>query len=105
MKIKVMKGAIADMRDIHYYIAHDNTKDVADAVILKIKGLISSLKELPNRGNYVKELSSIGSKQYRELHYKPYRIVYSVENDIFVHAVIDGRRDVYSALINRLIQS
>jgi toxin ParE1/3/4 len=93
------------MKDIHRYIMADNSKSVADDVIRNIKGLMNSLKDLPNRGNRVRELEQIGFQQYRELHYNPYRIIYSVEDDtVFIHIVLDSRRDIQSILLSSLIR-
>ena len=92
------------MRDIHRYIKAKKSKEVADGVILEMKHLIQALYELPQRGNFVKELEITGDRHYRELHCKPYRIIYTVHDDsVFIYAVIDGRRDLKSFLMATIL--
>jgi toxin ParE1/3/4 len=40
------------------------------------------LEELPERGHIPIELRPTGIKRYLEIFYKPYRIIYEIENDI-----------------------
>jgi toxin ParE1/3/4 len=66
---------------------------------------LRALSELPERGNVPKELSPLGITDYREVHYKPYRIIYRViGSEVIVHGVLDGRRDMQSLLEGRLIR-
>ena len=63
------------------------------------------LREFAERGNRPKELAEMGISAYRELHYKPYRIVYEVTNGkVVVHTVLDGRRDVRTLFRQQLLQ-
>jgi len=50
-------------------------------------------------------LDKMGIREFREIHFKPYRIVYSIhENEVFVHCVLDGRRDMQTLLQQRLLR-
>ncbi|MDR2868991.1 MAG: type II toxin-antitoxin system RelE/ParE family toxin [Deferribacteraceae bacterium] len=101
MKIKILSVAKSNLKEISSYITINNSADIADNVIAEIKKLIASLKELPNRGSYVKELEEAGNDRYRQLHYKPYRIIYTVDDGkgiVFIHTIIDGRRDLNTVL-------
>lgn len=63
-----------------------------------------SLKLNPERGNYPGELSYLGIKTYREIHFHAYRIIYEVqEHKVYIHAIVDGRRDMLSFLEQRLL--
>jgi toxin ParE1/3/4 len=58
----------------------------------------------PDRGNHPKELLALGIREYRELHFKPYRILYRViERKMYVYLIADGRRDLQTLLQQRLI--
>jgi toxin ParE1/3/4 len=58
---------------------------------------------MPDRGAFVKELLVVGNKQYREVYFKPYRIIYrSNKKTVFIVLVADGRRDLKSLLGKRL---
>ena len=61
---------------------------------------------IPQRGNYPKELLDIGIREYREVFFKPYRIIYRVvENNVYVLMMADGRRDMQTLLQRRLLQT
>ena len=44
----------------------------------QIEKAFQSLSEHPQRGNYPKELLDLGIREYREIFFKPYRIIYRV---------------------------
>ena len=47
-----------------------------------------------------------GIREYREIFFKPYRIIYRVmENNVYVLAIADGRRDMRTLLQRRLLQA
>ncbi|MCA1779686.1 MAG: type II toxin-antitoxin system RelE/ParE family toxin, partial [Xanthomonadaceae bacterium] len=63
------------------------------------------LTELPERGHVPPELDRIGVTNYREVSFKPYRVIYEViRQEAFIHCVLDGRRDIPSLLERRLIR-
>ena len=65
-----------------------------------------SLTELPERGVYPRELISLGIRDYREIFFKPYRIIYRILNKtVYAYLIVDGRRDMQTLLQNRLLQA
>jgi len=97
--------ATRDIEDIYRYIAaHDDIVN-ADRVLLALEDMIAALADFPQRGNVPKELMSIGITDFREVHFKPYRIVYRINgNQVVVYCAVDGRRDMQSFLQRRLIR-
>lgn len=72
----------------------------------KIEELFSSLADNPERGAYPNELLAVGLREYREIYFKPYRIIYRViEQHVYVMVIADGRRDMQSLLQRRLLQA
>jgi toxin ParE1/3/4 len=66
---------------------------------------VNNLAEFPDRGSIPKELLALGIRQYRQVIEKPYRIIYETDsNKIIVHAILDGRRDMQSLLIQRILR-
>lgn len=60
---------------------------------------------MPERGNIPKELERLGIKEFRELHYKPYRVIYRIRaRQVVVYCVLDGRRDMQTLLQQRLLR-
>ena len=77
----------------------------ADRVLDSLEELCNSLAELPERGNAPMEVSDLGITQYREVRYKPYRVIYRIIGDeVVIHCAIDGRRDIESLLQRRLLR-
>ncbi len=78
----------------------------ADHVLDRIEKTLANLSEHPRRGSYPKELLDIGIREYREIFFKPYRIIYrAVENTVYVMVIADGRRDMRALLEQRLLQA
>ncbi len=76
-----------------------------EKLLSNIEEKISSLKNHPERGHIPPELERIGIKTYREIHFKPYRIIYQVfKKNVYVHSILDGRRDLMSLLQERLLR-
>lgn len=99
------KQAERDIEDIWHYVARADDMETADRLVDALEEACVRLRELPHRGNVPKELQALGMTEYRELHYKPYRIIYRVfENRVVVYCVADGRRDMRSLLERRLLR-
>ncbi len=98
--------AARDLEDLYDYIdLHDATGN-ADHVLEKIEKCFTSLSENPQRGTYPKELLVIGLREYREIFFKPYRIIYRViAGNVYVLMIADGRRDMQTLLQRRLLQA
>ena len=60
---------------------------------------------MAKRGHVPPELDRMSVRDYLEIHYKPYRIIYQIfGNKVFIHCVLDGRRDMEDLLQRRLIR-
>ncbi len=96
--------ALLDLDDIADYIAQHDAPEKADAVVRRIEETLSSLDTLPNRGSHPRELLALGERAFREIYFKPYRIVYQVlEREVVVVLIADGRRDMQALLTRRLL--
>lgn len=104
-QVLIAEDAERDIADIHAYVAETDSAQKADRLVDKLEELCAKLAELPERGNVPPELRAIGITEYREVHYKPYRVIYRVlERRVVVYCVLDGRRDMQSLLMRRLIR-
>jgi toxin ParE1/3/4 len=104
-RVLISEEAERDIEDIYRYIAAQDSVARADYVLSGLDETIAGLSGLPSRGNVPKELGQIGTSEFREAHFKPYRIIYSIEGrTVTVHAVADGRRDMQSFLQRRLLR-
>jgi toxin ParE1/3/4 len=104
-QIFLTEDATRDLEDLYDYIEWHDVPGKADYVLDQIEKAISSLSENPERGAYPKELLAIGLREYREIFFKPYRIIYRVSaENVYVMVITDGRRDMQALLQRRLLQ-
>ena len=102
--VQLTAGAVLDLEDIYDDIGQRHSFAEADYVLERIKRASSGLAEHPHRGSFPKELLDIGIRDYREVFFKPYRIIYRVvESNVYVVLIADGRRDMQSLLQRRLL--
>jgi len=103
--IEIIIDAENDLREIYRYVAKNDSIEKADRLIDNIEKTIFTLETLPFRGNYPPELERIGVLEFREVFFKPYRIIYQVMKSIvYVHCILDGRRDLPDLLQSRLLR-
>jgi len=99
-------AAAHDLEDLYNYIAQYDLPEKADLVLAQIESALTSLSEYPDHGTYPKELLALGIREYREVFFKPYRMIYRVsENRVYILLVVDGRRDMQTLLQRRLLES
>lgn len=104
-QVRLTSEAEKDIEDIYDYIAKKDTLQNAEYVLDKLEQLILTLDETPERGHYPPELSRQGIKEFREVIFKPYRVIYEVAgNKAIVHLCVDGRRDMKTLLERRLFR-
>ena len=97
--VQLTDDATRDLEEIWDYIDRHDELGRADYVLEQIEKAFSSLSEYPERGNYPTELLDIGIREYREILFRPYRIIYRVmENNVYVLLIADGRRDMQTLL-------
>lgn len=98
--------AARDLEEICDYIDRHDSRARAVHVLDRIESAFQSLSEHPQRGRHPRELLDIGIREYREVFFKPYRIIYRViEETVHVLVIADGRRDMQSLLQRRMLQA
>lgn len=107
MKFEVFlsKDAEEDIFEIYNYVASHDSVGKADKLFGKLKETCLSLEHHPDRGHLPPELERINVREYSEIHYKPYRIIYQIQKkEINIHCVLDGRRSLQDLLQERLLR-
>lgn len=105
-QVLMSEAAENDLRNIFSYVAFHDSKERALTLLENLQESCAKLEEFPNRGHIPNELKRFLIHEYLEIFYKPYRIIYEISNHtIYVHCIIDGRRDVESVLRQRLLTS
>ena len=103
--VYIVDDAEQDIINIYDYIVSSDSLEKAEYVLENIEKKCFDLSEYPIRGHYPPELERIGIFEYREVHFKPYRIIYKIiASNVYVHCVLDGRREMQKLLENRLLR-
>ena len=107
MKYQVMMSddAEADLFEIYKHLARSESPARANAVMEKLAHSAFVLETNPQRGRVPPELLEFGVTEFTELDVKPYRFVYRFgRKRVFIHCVLDGRRDMERLLQERLLR-
>lgn len=103
--VHLTEDAEKDLLDIFRYVAENDSVEQADMLINDLEKSVERLETLSLGSHIPPELERIGVFDFREIHYKPYRIIYEIRNsDVFVHCVLDGRRDLQDLLQMRVLR-
>jgi toxin ParE1/3/4 len=103
-EVRWTRTAQRDLDAIVGWISEDSV-DYALAVLDRLEARAATLAQQPERGRIVPELRTADVHHYRELIERPWRLVYRIEADaVLVMAVLDGRRDLRSLLLERLVR-
>ena len=105
-EVLMTEDAARELEEIYDCIARHDTQNSADHVLKKIEEALVSLSDAPLRGVYPPELAALGIREYREIFFKPYRIIYRImEINVYILLIVDGRRDMQTLLSRRLLGS
>jgi toxin ParE1/3/4 len=103
-KVLLTEDAERDLEDIYNYIAEYDSRQKADYVLDRLLEVTDSLATSPERGLPPRELSGLGIQEYRQVFFKPYRLIYRQSDQrVIIYVIADGRRDMQSLLSRRLL--
>jgi toxin ParE1/3/4 len=103
-EVSLTKDAERDLEEIYVYIAEHDSRASADHVLDRLVKATEALTTSPDRGTHVNELRSLGIAEYRQVFFKPYRLIYRVHSKhVIIYVITDGRRDMGSLLTRRLL--
>lgn len=106
--VELTGAAERDLERIVEYIAGHDLPQRALYVLDAIETRVADLATQPARGSYPRELSALGIRDFREVYFKPYRILYRIYEDervVRVLAIVDGRRSLQRLLERRLLDT
>lgn len=97
------QSARRDLESIVSWLA-DRSPQAALSTLDRLEARAKSLGTLADRGRIVPELGRLQIQQYRELVVPPHRLIYRIRaSRVLVLAVVDARRSLEDALLDRLI--
>ena len=98
--------ADGDIKEIVRFYLDKEGPEIAQGILNRITKAKNDLQTLPDRGRIPPELKRMGVFAYREIQIPPYRMFYEVnelDSKVYVHLVVDGRRDLPDLLAERLL--
>jgi toxin ParE1/3/4 len=104
-KVIIDAQAKTDLKEIFVYVSVNDSLEFAIKLLETIEETCFRLEKYPERGHIPPELRQTGIKDYLEIYYKPYRIIYEIDGKlVYIHSVIDGRRNIQEILSNRILR-
>jgi len=104
-RVPLTADAERDLELIAEHIAEHDLPEKALYVLERIQSVIDELADSPQRGSIPQELLNVGVRDYREVFFKPFRIIYrATESDVYVYVIADGRRNLQTLLSRRLLE-
>lgn len=103
-RVLLTRSAERDIEGIYDYITETDSQGNADHVLDKLMEVAKALADFPERGSYPKELLLLGIHEYRQVFFKPYRLIYRITGkQVFIYMIADGRRDIQTLLSRRML--
>ena len=104
-RVRIVREAEEDLAELVDYIAQHDSFEGASYMLERLMAVCERLEQHPERGHFLPELRPVGIKTYREVHFKPYRIIYEViGREVFIVLIVDGRRSLQAILERRLLR-
>jgi toxin ParE1/3/4 len=104
-RVRIVRESEEDLAELVDYIAQHDSVERANYVLERLMAVCERLEQHPERGHFLPELRSLGIKTFREVHLKPYRIIYEViGREVFVLLIVDGRRSLRAILERQLLR-
>jgi len=105
LKVNLIADAAEDLFEIYKYVYLNGSEEEAERLYSKLYEKCQTLHNYPGRGHVVPELGQFGINDFLEIHFKPYRIIYQIiQSEVFVHCILDGRRELQQLLQERLLR-
>ena len=105
MKVLILASAQADLLALRSYIVKNFSSTTWKTTYTKLKTSIQNLATFPHLGGIPPELESLNLTQYRQILSSKNRVIYEVRQDaVYVHLIVDARRDLKEVLMQRLLR-
>lgn len=104
-KVVILDSAEQDLKELRAYILKNFSVETWRTTYAKIKEAIRNLQNFPQAGSIPDEIEKLNLTQYRQVVSYMNRVIYEVRQDvIYVHVVVDTRRDMNTLLTRRLLR-
>jgi toxin ParE1/3/4 len=105
VKVVILESAGQDLKELKRYLVKHFSLGTWQDTYGKLKKAMRTLKDHPLSGTIPEELDGLNLIQYRQIVSGMNRIIYEVRQEIvYVHIIVDGRRDLKGLLTRRLLR-
>jgi toxin ParE1/3/4 len=105
MKVVFVQAARADLRDLRRYIVAKFSGQTWLETRRAIEGAVAQIEAFPLKGHVPPELRDLGLTDTYQIICGLNRIVYQIDGKvIYLHLIVDTRRDLKAVLAQRLFQ-
>ncbi len=105
-KVVILDSAEQDLKELRSYIVKNFSLKTWKAHYSKLKEGIRNLQNFPHTGSLPEEMEKLSLTQYRQVLSGMNRIIYEVrQNVVYIHIIIDARRDMNTLLARRLLRA
>ncbi|WP_233880113.1 type II toxin-antitoxin system RelE/ParE family toxin [Paraburkholderia flagellata] len=105
MKAVFLQSARTDLQDIRRYVIAKFGPKAWRETSAKIRGDVEQLEAFPHNGHIPRELADLGFANYRQIVSGMNRIIYEIDDPmIYIHLIVDTRRDLKDVLARRLLR-
>ncbi len=106
IKVVILDSAEQDLKELRTYILKNFSVETWSITYARIKEAIRNLQNFPQAGAIPDEIEKLNLSQYRQVVSGMNRVIYEVRQDvIYVHIIVDARRDMQALLMRRLLRS
>lgn len=105
-EVLLTRDAEHDLEAIHDFIARTDSTAAADRILDRLTATVKALAMFPERGSHPRELMALGFREYRQVMFRPWRVIYRViGQQVFIYLIADGRREMQTLLAQRLLDA
>ncbi|MDP2785438.1 MAG: type II toxin-antitoxin system RelE/ParE family toxin [Sulfurimicrobium sp.] len=105
LKVVILESAEHDLKELRAYIVKNFSLEIWQNAYDNLKASIRNLQEFPQVGAIPDEIEKLNLSQYRQILSGMNRIIYEVRQEtIYIHIIVDARRDMKSLLTRRLLR-
>ena len=105
MKVVFLQSARTDLQGIRRYVIAKFGPQTWRETSAKIQGDVAQLEALPYNGQIPAELSEMGFRNYRQIVSGMNRVIYEIDDPmVYIHLVVDTRRDLKDVLARLLLR-
>lgn len=105
LPVRISKAARRDLEEIFNWISEHDPPAPAGHVLDNLAAVAESIAVLPDRGARPRELPPGLKADYRQVYFRPYRVIYQARKaEVVIHRIADGRRNLQSLLLRRITE-